>query len=519
MAWDKSYDVVVIGSGGAALAGAVAAATRGLSTCVIEKTEYFGGTSAYSGGSVWLPGNHVLARDGVDDSVAKGLEYFHTVVGDRTPEDVQRAFLETGPEVAGFLENSAGIPLMHQPFPDYFAAPGRSANGRSIFAREITAEEVGSRLSDIRPMLSADQFDVPVDRSVLIGGQAWIARLVLALDQSENADLRLRTRALSLVQEAGRVVGVIVDGDDGPQNLEARGGVLVAAGGYEADAALRREWTQMPTADWTSSSPDTGTGDAVRMLQEAGAKLDLLDQCWWAPATLFPNGRAVFTLGLRAGIVVDGSGQRFANELLPYDQMGRAMRERMLSEPGTEFWFVFDDTAGDQMPAIASPAPIIGEMTAAGLWHTADSAAELAESIGVDGERLTATIDRFNGFERQGHDDDFARGEDPYGRFFVGGTVAADCLLPIGGKRLHAVRLVLGDLGTKGGAVIDRNGAVQGVGGRSIDGLYAAGNSSASISGSAYPGPGTPLGSGMVMAYRAVTDMIARMPSAAKVLA
>lgn len=518
MTWDKSVDVVVIGSGGAALAGAAAAGARGLDTCVIEKTAYFGGTSAYSGGSVWLPGNHVLARDGVEDSVEKGYTYFHTLVGDRTADDVQRAFLETGPEVAEFLENTVGIPLVHQPFPDYFAAPGRSANGRSIFAREILAEEVGSRLGDIRATVSADQFDTPADRSVLIGGQAWIARLVLALDAMDNVELRLNTRALSLLTEAGRVIGVVVDGPDGPLEIEARAGVLVAAGGYEADASLRREWQHMPTASWTSSNPDTGTGDAVRMLEEAGAQLDLLDQAWWCPATLFPNGRAVFTLGLRAGIVVDSTGRRFANEFLPYDQMGRAMRARMEADPDTEFWFVFDDTAGDLMPAIAVPAPDITEMTAAGLWHTADGVPALAAAIGVDADALAGTVDRFNGFAAQGHDDDFERGEDPYGRFFVGATAAAQCLQPIATSRLHAVRLVAGDLGTKGGAVINRDGAVCSPGGRTIGGLYAAGNSSASVAGTVYPGPGTPLGSGMVMAYRAVADMAAHIRSGETVL-
>ena len=134
MLWDKSFDIIVVGSGVAALCGAVAATARGLSVCVIEKTRYFGGTSAYSGGSVWLPGNHVLERDGVDDSVEKGYTYFHSVVGSRTPEDHQRAYLQTGPAVVDFLENTAGIPLDHRPFPDYFDAPGRSANGRTVFA-------------------------------------------------------------------------------------------------------------------------------------------------------------------------------------------------------------------------------------------------------------------------------------------------------------------------------------------------------------------------------------------------
>ncbi|MCD2145673.1 FAD-dependent oxidoreductase [Gordonia paraffinivorans] len=516
MTWDDSYDVVVVGSGGAALAGALAATHRGLTVCVVEKTDRFGGTSAYSGGSVWLPGNHVLRRDGVDDSVEEGLTYFRATVGDRTDADVQQTFIETGPEVVEFLENEAGIPLEHRPFPDYFAAPGRKDFGRSIFAKAITAEEVGARVDDVRPMVPTDQFGIEMDRSVLDGGQAWIARMVLALDESGRADLRLNTAARSLVtDESGRVTGLVVSGPDGEQRLQARGGVLLAAGGFERNDDLRREYQHMPTGEWTSSHPATGSGDALTMLSGVGAKLDLLDQSWWCPATLFPNGHAVFTLGLRAGIVVDDTAERFANEMLPYDQMGRAMRERMLAGTGERFWYIFDNRFGDDLPAICAPAPDRQAMTEAGLWFTADSLAGLAGLIGLDPQALGATVERFNGFAEQGADADFHRGEDPYGRFFLGAQFAAQCLAPLDGTRFHAVRLVLGDLGTKGGAVINRDGAVvRADDGEPIPGLYAAGNSTASISGEVYPGPGTPLGSGMVMAYRAVADMAGRVVEA-----
>ncbi|MET7769976.1 FAD-dependent oxidoreductase [Nocardia sp. NPDC005366] len=515
MTWGKNYDVVVVGSGGAALAGALAATARGLSTCVIEKTECFGGTSAYSGGSVWLPGNHVLERDGVDDSVERGLTYFGSLVGETTRSEVQRAYLETGPVVADFLENTVGIPLEHRPFPDYFDAPGRSANGRSIFARSITSDEVGDRLADVRPMVPADQFGVEIDRSVLDGGQAWIARMILALDATGLADLRLSTRALRFVLDAtGRVTGVVAASDSGEVSIQARAGVLVAAGGFERSADMRKRWQDMPTADWSSSHPDTGSGDAVTMLTEVGAALDLMDQSWWCPATLFPNGHAAFTLGVRSGIIVNGIARRFANELLPYDQMGRAMRAQMELGRGDQFWFVFDNRVGDDLPAICMPSPDRESLSRSGLWHTADNIADLARSIELDPEELGATVARFNGFADSGHDDDFGRGEDPFGRFFLGATSPEPCLRPLDGTRLHAVRLVLGDLGTKGGAVINRDGAVERVDGTVIAGLYAAGNSSASISGAVYPGPGVPLGSGMVMAYRAVADMAAHLSAA-----
>jgi len=512
MNWGSTCDVVVVGSGGAALAGALAAVHRGLSVCVLEKTDRFGGTSAYSGGSVWLPGNHVLARQGVDDSVDKGLTYFTALVGDRTRAEVQRAYLETGPEVADFLENTAGIPLEHRPFPDYFDAPGRSANGRSIFVRPISAREVGDRLDDIRPMVPADQFGLDVDRSTLDGGQAWIARMVLALDAGGRAELRLSSPVTGLVRdEHGRVAGVEITAPDGSRTgIQARAGVLLAAGGFERSADLRAKWQDMPTADWSSSHPDTGSGDALALVESVGAATDLLDQSWWCPATLFPNGHAAFTLGVRAGIIVDDTGQRFADEMLPYDRMGRAMRERMRLGHGDAFWLIFDDRAGDHLPAICMPPPRREELSAAGLWHTAEDIAGLAEAIGVDADRLDATVRRFNELAENGRDTDFGRGEDPFGRFFVGATSPEPCLQPLTGARLHAVRLVLGDLGTKGGAVIGPDGAVERPDGSVVEGLYAAGNSAASVAGPVYPGPGVPLGSGMVLAYRAVAHMAQR---------
>ena len=506
--WDAEYDVVVVGSGVAALFGAAAAASRGLSTCLIEKTDRFGGTSAYSGGSVWLPGNKILARDGLEDSVDRGLEYFRGVVGDRTDAALQDAYLQTGPLVVDFLQDELGFPMHYQPFPDYFAAPGRQDAGRSIFPGSISGVEVGARALDIRPPIPVDQFGVEEDTTSFDGGRAWVARLVMALDGMDNAELRLNNAAEQLVQDReGRVVGVRVRNGDGEQLLRARQGVLLAAGGFERSAALREQHQDLPTADWTSSHPDTGAGDAVRMVEEVGGQLDLLDQSWWCPATLFPNGHAVFTLGFRSGIIVDGTGRRFANELLPYDQMGRQLRARMAESAGDSFWFVFDDAEGGGYPTICVPEPNAAEFRAAGLWHSASSVEGLAEATGLDAQALAQTVARFNGFAESGRDEDFGRGEDPYGRFFLGATEAAQCVQPLNTSTLHAVRMVLGDLGTKGGAVIDPNGSVRRADGSTVSGLYAAGNSTASVSGEVYPGPGVPLGSGMAIAFRAVADM------------
>ena len=494
----STVDVVVVGSGGAALTAAYTAASAGLRTLVLEKTQYFGGTSAYSGSGIWLPGNQAQHRAGVEDSVELGREYFRAVVGDDTPAARQDAYLRTGPELVEFLERDPLLQFAYGPFPDYFEAPGRVPGGRDIFPVPLKAAELGELLAVLRKPIGEDQFGVPRKRGTLTGGQALIGRFLLALSALPCAELRTGTRMRSLIVSSGRVAGVVVAGDGPEERILASRGVIVAAGGFECDDGLRARHHALPHGNWTSAAPGSNTGDALAALAQAGAAIDLMDEAWWCPATLFPNGRAAFTLGLRGGIVVNAAGQRFANESLPYDRMGREIRRGQ--ETGVAHvpaWFVFDSRFAG-VPAIIQPPPDPDEFRAAGLWQTCDDLAGLAERIGVPAPALQATVARFNEFAASGTDEDFHRGEDPYDRFF-----ADPVLVPIDRAPFHAVQIVLGDLGTKGGARTDVNGQVLDERGTPIPGLYAAGNSAASVTGHAYPAPGIPLGSGMTFAYRA----------------
>ncbi|WP_214400843.1 FAD-binding protein [Pseudonocardia lacus] len=500
-------DVVVVGSGAAALTGAYTAAARGLRVLVVEKTGYLGGTSAYSGATIWLPGNGVLVRSGVADTVEDGLEYLRHTVGDRTPAELREAYVRTGPELVEFLERDPDVEFEALAFPDYFDAPGRGLPmGRGICPLPLRGDRLGDRLDQLRPTIAADQYDQPVKRGTLFGGQALVGRLLLALDRTGNAAIRTGAALHSLVLDHGRVTGVRV-GPDGAGSVGARVGVLVAAGGYECDPERRRALHGLPGADWTSAAPGSNTGDALAALQGVGAAVDLLDEAWWCPATLFPNGRAAFTLGLQGGIFVGPDGARFGNESLPYDRMGHLLHERMRRHgPDAGFWWVFDSRT-PSVPGICQPMPDPERFRAAGLWHSAGTAHELAAAIGVPADALRGTVERFNGFARAGADADFHRGEDDYDRFFATGTGPNPALVPLERGPLHAVRIVLGDLGSKGGARIDPSGRVLDGEGRPIPGLYAAGNSAASVAGHVYPGPGVPLGSGMVFAYRAATAM------------
>jgi 3-oxosteroid 1-dehydrogenase len=502
-------DVIVVGSGGAALVGAYTAASAGLRTLVLEKTEYFGGTSAYSGAALWLPGNQAQHRAGVADSVDLGREYFRAVVGDDTPAALQEAFLSTAPDLVEFLERDPVLQFAYGPFPDYFEAPGRIPAGRDIFPVPLKARELGPLLDKLRKPIAEDQFGVPQDRRTLTGGQALIGRLLLALSALPNVELRTGARMRSLIASDGRVAGVVVaSGPDGSQErILASRGVIVAAGGFECDDDLRARYHGLPHGNWTSAAPGSNTGDALAALASAGAAVDLLDEAWWCPATLFPNGRAAFTLGLRGGIIVNAAGDRFANESLPYDRMGREIRRgHQAGASHIPAWFVFDGRFSG-LPAISQPAPDLAAFQEAGLWRTSDDVAGLAAQIGVPPLSLQKTVERFNGFAATGVDEDFHRGEDPYDLFFASGDGPNPCLVPIDRPPFHAVQLVVGDLGTKGGARTSVDGQVLDGQGDPIPGLYAAGNSAASVTGHCYPGPGTPLGSGMTFAYRAARHL------------
>jgi 3-oxosteroid 1-dehydrogenase len=503
-------DVIVVGSGAAALTGAYTAAANGLSVLVLEKTKYLGGTCAYAGAALWLPGNHVLAREGVDDSVEAGVTYIHATVGDRTPQELQETYVRTSAELVAFLDETRAVELEHMPFPDYFEAPGRAKpSGRAIAPKPIAGSTLGAALDLLRPTGGADKFDRDVPRETLTGGQSLIGQLMLALDQTGNADVRIECPMESLVIDDGAVVGVVAGG----QQVKAGRGVLVAAGGYDADPVRRHELHDLPTANWSATPVGANTGDALEVLQAAGADVDLLDEAWWAPAVLFPNGRASFLCIVQGGIFVGPDGKRFANESLPYDQMGHELRKQMQEKGAdTEFWWLFDSRV-EGAPGICEPPLLdLAEFRGTSYLRNAETVEELATLIGVPAGALHDTVDQFNKAAADGTDTEYGRGVDDYDRFFGVGEGPNPVLVPMDQPDFRALRIVLSDLGTKGGARTDESGRVLDTSGSPVRNLYAAGNSAASVAGHVYPGPGTPLGSGMVFGYRAAMAMVGEGP-------
>lgn len=499
----QEYDVIVVGSGGGALTGAALASGAGLSTLVLERTPLIGGTSAYSGGACWLPGTDVQQRAGLPDSTEGARAYLAAVLEDPDTERVE-ALLAQAPKLVAQLEVDPLMDFEWIPFAEYYDAPGRVPMGRSIQPKNVKRDELDDRVGAIlRPPVERDRVG-GVGRSTLSGGQALIGRLAAIVLRDGGTIATGHSVTGFRRNDAGRADVVLADGPDGPVEITARRGILVAAGGFEGSAERRAAHGTPGDAAWTMAPRGTNTGEVIDAAAAIGAATDWSGEGWFCPGLLQPDGSGTFTLGFRSGVMVDQSGRRYGNECLPYDRFGRVMAASADRVPS---WFVFDSREGGRLPAIAMPEGDPAEHLAAGTWVQADDLAGLATATGLDAGTLTATIERFNGFAAAGVDEDFGRGGDEYDTFFAGGTGPNKALTPVDQGPFFAAKFVLSDLGTKGGLVTDAHGRVLDGDGAVLPGLYAASNSTASVFGSAYPGPGAPLGAAMVFASLAVEDM------------
>jgi 3-oxosteroid 1-dehydrogenase len=495
-----TFDVVVVGSGGGALTAAHLAQKQGLSTAVVEKTDKLGGTSAYSGGACWLPGSAVQQRASIADSTESARTYLDAIL-DHPDQQKVEAFLAEAPRLVAMLESDAALDFEWLPFPEYFDAPGRVSWGRSIQPVNVKRDDLPQQVTDlVRPPVERDRAGQG-GRNTLSGGQSLIARLLTAFVRDGGTVLTSHCVDALLVED-DRVVGVQARTSDGDTQIRARRGVLIAAGGFERNADWRAEHGVPGDAAWTMAPRDTNTGEPIAAAVAIGAALDLLDQGWFCPGLEHPDGSGSFTLGFRGGVMVDQEGRRYANECLPYDRFGRLMA----AAPGRiPSWFVFDSREGGRLPAIAMPEGSPEEHLAAGTWVRAETLEELADLLGLP--ELGETVTRFNGFAATGVDEDYGRGADEYDTFFAGGDGPNKALVPIDQPPFYAARFVLSDLGTKGGLVTDSAARVLREDGSVIPGLYATGNSSASVVGAVYPGPGAPLGTAMVFGALAVEDL------------
>lgn len=504
---DEYCDVVVVGSGGGALTGAYVAAREGLSVTVLEATDQFGGTTAYSGGGMWFPCNAVLRRAGDDDTLDDARAYFRSVVGDRTAHELQDAFLDNGAALIDYLESDSNLEFQVLPWPDYFGSDEHArAQGRHIVPKPCSAKRLGSWRETVRVPLDVERGDQPRPDK-LGGGQALIGRLLTALSEQPGATLHREAPCEELLVEDGVVTGAVTSRGGKRVTVRARRGVLLAAGGFERNTELREKWGVPGDVAGTMGCPGN-TGRALQAALSAGASTDLMDQAWWAPGLTHPDGTSTFSLLFSGGIFVDAEGERFTNESWPYDRIGRDVLAGM--DKGTlrsPFWMIYDDRAGSAPPVGSASVPLADDenYTDAGLWHTAATLPELAERIGVPAHALENTVARFNRMAGSGTDEDFHRGAEPYDRAFI--EDGASPLVPIEHAPFHAAAFGLSDLGTKGGLRTDTSARVLDEADQPIPGLYAAGNSMAAVTGTTYPAGGNPIGACMVFSYLAARDM------------
>lgn len=509
---DHQCDVLVVGSGAGALAGALLAAGAGLRTVVIEKTDLFGGTTAYSGGGLWMPLSGPNQRAGVVDSRADVDRYLDATVGQEHRE-LRDAYLDESPGIIAQLERNPWLEFEWRPFPDYFCeVPGAHPDGRSIYALNFDATGHEEAVADLRAPLGPEKGGWKEPYPLVIGGRAFLARLLVALGETDARLLR-NTSLESLLVEDGRVVGATAGTPGGPVTFRAERGVLLAAGGFERNDDLRHRYQAPLGSDWTLGGPGS-TGTPILAAQAAGADIGMLEECWWAPGLMLPDGTASFRLferGKPGSIMVNGAGLRFANETWPYDRLGRAMVEGHAGGVShMPCWFVADQEHVDRY-GFAATRPgreIAAEWFDSGVVVRADSLGELAGRIGVPVAALRQTVEEWNASAADGKDPRFGRGEVAFDRFFGDSTVEPNpCVGPLTRGPYWAWKVNPADLGTKGGVRCDASGRALRPDGTVLPGLYAAGNTMRSWTNHCYPGPGSPIGSCVVFSALAVRDM------------
>ncbi len=551
----QEFDVIVVGSGGGALLSAVRAADLGLSVLVIEKSDQYGGTTATSGGVLWIPLNGQMPDD-YDSAYA----YLTAAVGDTSSDAKVRAYLESGPEMVRYVNEKTALRYeVCAEYPDYYQEmPGAKPGGRSMQPVPFDGARLGDELFKLREthpgtQLMGINMSVVEANTMATKGPGWLwvtirtfARYYLDLPWrfktkrdrrlclgnsligslrftmlERNIPLWLNCPLESLVHENGRVQGVVARRDGKPVTLRARRGVILAAGGFERNQEMRDQYLPQPSRqEWSSTPRLNNTGDTIRAAQAIGAKLGNMNQTWGvpsAPSPASPQGQQpVFSeRGLGGFIVVNKQGKRFLNEALSYDRFQLAMYEdHVRNGGGIPAFTVFDATFrkdcphGTILPGVIMPDAKIPKEWWGDFVFKDDTLEGLARQIGVDAAGLAESVKKNNEYAKTGVDPDFARGDTVHDRYWANKAVKPNpCLVAIGKGPYYAIKLWPSDTGTKGGPVITENAQVVNEAGETIPGLYCIGNNSAAALGRSYAGAGSTIGPGLVFGFRAANHL------------
>ncbi len=563
--FDAEVDVLVVGTGAGGMTAALKAHDEGGRVLVIEKTDQYGGSSAMSSCLLWLPNNHLMPELGIDDSADDAMTYLRGTTKGAVAEARLEAFVARGPEMLRYLVDQTQVEVVGLPeYPDYYPGiEGSKPGGRSVEPAHFNAKLLGDdflamrsqnlqmqvmgRLGmtavEARMVLTGQPggialfaklifkycFDIPWrfrskrDRNPS-GGNALIGMLRMSL-RDRDVPIWLKTPARDLLIDDGRVVGLEVEREGRSFRIRAARGVIFAAGGFEGSQPMRDKYLPNPTrAEWTCGN-SYNTGEVIQMGIKAGAAVDLMDDAWWGPTSVVPGEEQarmlVIEKSLPGSILVSQQGKRFVNEAAPYVDIVNAMyAHHSDADSCIPAYFVFDATyrkkymCGPVLQGSATPDWMVRKFFRDGYMKKADTLEDLAAQLGVDAEGLRDSVERNNEYARTGVDLDFQRGDNIYDQYYGDAKVEPNpCLGPIEKAPFYAIEAFAGELGTKGGLLVDERARVLTTGGEPIPGLYAIGNCSSAVMGRSYPGAGATIGPAATFGYIAALDCLAKNAS------
>ncbi|MGZ4583544.1 MAG: 3-ketosteroid-delta-1-dehydrogenase [Mycobacterium sp.] len=553
---DTTVDLLVAGSG-TGMAAALAAHEAGLSVVIVEKSSHVGGSTARSGGALWLPASPVLREAGANDTAERAGTYLDSVVAGSAPRQRSAAFLAQVPATVALLRRTTPLQLFWaRDYSDYHPEePGGSAAGRTCECHPLDTSILGEYRARLRPGVLEAGVSIPttgadyrsmnlvarvprkgiptfakrvaqgvggrlLGRRYAAGGQALTAGLFAGVLRA-GIPIWTDTTLLRLAGDGSRVTGAVVDHDGREVTVTARRGVVLATGGFDHSMEMRWKFQSESLGANLSLGARPNTGDGIRAGQELGADVDLMDQAWWFPAVAPLPGKPPAVMlaerSLPGCLIVDQNGRRFANESADYMSFGQRLLDLERSgNPVEAMWIVFDQQYRNSYVFGAQLFPRMRIPQAwydAGIAVRADDFPGIAAGIAAPVSEFTQTMTRFNESACAGQDPDFGRGRSAYDRYYGDPTVTPNPnLRPLRRGPFYAVKMVLSDLGTCGGLKADENARVLHEDGSVIAGLYAIGNTAANAFGTTYPGAGATIAQGLVYGYIAAQDAAGAQP-------
>ncbi len=546
--FDETFDWVVVGSGAGSMSSALVMRKAGKSVVILEKTKFVGGTTAKSGGVMWIPNNRFIRAAEPDESAEKAIAYLDAVCGDSpdtpgTSRDKRRAYVNEAPKMLDFIiEQGIEMERTAEYWPDYYdELPGGCKTSRCVTAKYFNTKELRPLWQPrLRPgflpfpakldegmrtafknkswKLKALYAKIAVKfvlgrltgKSYTAAGAALQGRMLQAALRA-GTDIRVESPVSELVVEDGKVTGVVTEKGDKPWRIGARLGVLVNAGGFAQNQAMRDKYMPGTRAEW-SNTPEGDTGEMHRELERIGGVLAQMDQMVGYQTTRSPSFATDYVkppgqslTGRPGAILVDQSGVRYMNEGGSYELFCETMLKRNQKAPAVPSWAIFDQRYAEDYPVAGGrvgKASKPKNFLESGYLKQADTIEGLALQIGADPAVLRATVDRWNSFVDKGVDEDFGRGAREYDKWlgdpFHGPNPS---LGRIDKAPYYAVDMIPGDVSTYGGVLIDTKARVVMADGAPIAGLYACGVTTASIMGGVYPGAGASIGPSMTVGY------------------